>query len=48
MLPPRQKPMMPTGPTLLTASMAAWVSRSIAPQSGLAMNLRAVAISSGE
>src|SRR2546429_5786201 len=32
--------MMPTGPTSLTASMAAWVSRSIAAQSGLATNLR--------
>ena len=48
MLPPRQKPMMPIGPTLLTASIAAWVSSSIAAQSGLAMNLRAFATSSGE
>ena len=35
--------MMPTGRTSLTASMAAWVSRSIAAQSGLATNLRAAA-----
>ena len=40
--------MMPTGPTSFTASIAAWVSRSIAAQSGLATNLRAIAISSGE
>jgi len=48
MLPPRQKPMMPTGPISFTASIAACVSRNIAGQSGLATNLRATAISSGE
>jgi hypothetical protein len=35
-------------PTFFTASIAAWVSRNIAAQSGLAMNLRASVISSGE
>src|SRR5215831_14151870 len=40
--------MMPTRPTFFTASIAAWVSRSIAAQSGLATNLRATATSSGE
>ena len=43
-----QKPTMPTRPADFTASIAACVSRSIASQSGLAMNLRALAISSGE
>ena len=36
------------GATPRTASMAAWVSRSIAGQSGAATNLRATATSSGE
>ena len=35
MVPPMQKPVMPTLPTPLTASMAACVSRSIAGQSAL-------------
>ena len=47
MLPPMQKPMMPTGPADFSSLIAAWVSRSIASQSGLATNLRALAISSG-
>ena len=47
MVPPMQKPMMATGPSFFSSSMAAWVSLSIAPQSGLATYLRALAISSG-
>ena len=42
-----QKPVMATGPPFLSSSIEAGTSRIIAPQSGLATNLRALAISSG-
>jgi hypothetical protein len=42
-----QKPIIATGPSFFSSSIAACVSFSIASQLGLATNLRALAISSG-
>ena len=47
MVPPMQKPTMPTGPADASSLIAASVSRIIASQSGLATKVRAFSISGG-